>query len=146
MDKANENMTETNGHLTQCAKANPRCAYTEDVTNICDNHELLLTFWDGSLSEVQRLVPPEQCFILAKQFVGFAVDVMRNMGFSVTPKVQQMGDLEELIEYWIEQYYQTGFKYYIKYQHMAEEHKKGSGKSYKRKISMNWGLFKQKKQ
>ncbi len=62
---------------------------------------------------------------MEQKFIGFVVDVMRDMGFSVSPKVcgmeghvvKQMrairGGIGELIEYWIEQYHQTGFKYYI---------------------------------
>ncbi len=56
MDKAHEIMTEIKVHLIQCAKENPRCSYTEeDVSNICNDHELLLTLLDDALSEVQKL-------------------------------------------------------------------------------------------
>ncbi len=60
--------------------------------NICNDHKLFLTLWDGALSEVQMLDPPEQNFNSAKQFIGFAVDLIRDLGFSITPKVHEMRD------------------------------------------------------
>ncbi len=69
--------------------------------------------------------------------IGLAVDVMRDMGFIIAPKVHGMedhvvnqmratrGGIGELIEHWIKQYHQRGFKYDIKYKHMTGEHGKG---------------------
>ncbi len=53
MDKIHDILIEINDHLIQCAKDNSRCSYSEeDVNNICDDCELLLTLWDSALSEV----------------------------------------------------------------------------------------------
>ncbi len=54
-------MTEIRGHLTYCAKDNPSCSHTYDnITNVCDNHEILLTLWDCKLSKAKKRKPSEQ--------------------------------------------------------------------------------------
>ncbi len=67
----------------------------------------------------------EQNFHRANHFVRLAVDVMRYMGLSITPKVHGIEDhivmqmkanrgrIGKLIENWIEQYHQTGLIIYI---------------------------------
>ncbi len=49
-------------------------------------------------------------------------------------------EIGELIEYWIEQYHQTVFKYDIKYKHM----KTAVVRAKREKISMNSGIIKAK--
>ncbi len=55
MDESHDIISEIKAHLIQCAKDNTRCSYSkEDINNISDYHELLLTLWDGALFEVQN--------------------------------------------------------------------------------------------
>ncbi len=83
---------------------------------------------------------------------------MRDMGFSITPKVHGTedhvvnqkrairGGIGELIEYWIEQYHHTGFKYDIEYKHMTGELEKAVGRAKREKVQMIQELPEQRKQ
>ncbi len=155
MENAHDIMSEIKEHLLGHAETNPTCSYPkEDIENICDDHELLLTLWDGALSEVQVKDPTEANFERAQWFIKCAMEVMRDMGFSVTPKAHRMekhvvaqmrnirGGIGELIEYWIEQYHQVGFKYDMKYRNMSGDFEKAVVRAKREKISMNPGVVK----
>ncbi len=108
------------------------------------------------MSEAQKLDPIDHNLHRTKQFIGFAVDVVRCIGFSITPKVHGMenhvvkqmrairGGIGELIVYWNEQYHQTGFIYDIKYKHMPGECEKAVVRVKREKISMNQGVVEAK--
>ena len=155
MENAHDIMSEIKEHLLGHAETNPTCSCPkEDIENLCDDHELLLTLWDGALSEVQIKDPTEANFERAQWFIKCAMEVMRDMGFSVTPKAHGMekhvvaqmrnirGGIGELIEYWIEQYHQVGFKYDMKYRNMSSDFEKAVVRAKREKISMNPGVVK----
>ena len=82
------------------------------------------------------------------------------MDLSIPPKAHGMedhamiqmtrirGGIEELNEYWIEQYHQTGYKYDMKYRNMPNELAKAMVRARRGKASMNNDVIKakQKKQ
>ena len=80
------------------------------------------------------------------------------MDLSIPPKAHGMedhvmmqmttirGGIGELIEYWIEQYHQTGFKYDMKYRNMPNELAKAMVRARREKASMNNNVIKAKQQ
>ncbi len=97
---------------------------------------MIMNYFSHSVMVHHLRILQNKLFIEQSNSLGISLDVMRDMGFSITPKVHGMedhvvkqmrairGGIRELIEYWIEQYHQKGFKYDIKYKHMAGEHEK----------------------
>lgn len=56
------------------------------------------------------------------------------------------GGIGEMIEYWIEQYHQTGYKYDMKYRIMPNELAKAMVRARREKASMNPDVIKAKEQ
>jgi hypothetical protein len=54
------------------------------------------------------------------------------------------GGIGEMIEYWIEQYHQTGYKYDMKYRNMPNELAKAMVRARREKASMNNDVIKAK--
>ena len=104
-----------------------------EIRQLCDDHAHLLNLWDGAFSEVQTVDPTENNIIQAEAFIRSAHGFMRYMDLSIPRKAHGMedhvmmqmttirGGIGELIEYWIVQYHQTGYKYGMRYRNMPNE-------------------------
>ena len=85
-----------------------------------------------------------------------ALGFMRYMDLSIPLKAHGMedhvmmqmttifGGIGEMIEYWIEQYHQTGYKYDMKYRNMPNELAKAMVRARREKASMNNDVIKAK--
>jgi hypothetical protein len=97
------------------------------INKVCDNVGLALKLWDGVFSAIHSPNPTVEHCIETQERIDKAMAHIRSMGFSVTPKmhgmeshvVRQMGTIPggigKLMEHWIEQYHQTGFRFDLAY-------------------------------
>ena len=86
-----------------------------------------MKLWDGVFSAIHSPNPTVEHCIETQERIDKAMSHIRSMGFSVTPKmhgmeshvVRQMGTIPggigKLMEHWIEQYHQTGFRFDLAY-------------------------------
>ena len=137
MSKADEIMNEVATLLIDEKQHNDECIMTDDAINtLCDNMATLLIRWDGALACLHTVNPTEEDCTQAQNFIDQAMELTREMGYSVTPKyhgaeahiVNQMrdtvGGLYEFDEQWMEQYHQTGYTFDMKYRNQRSEIRK----------------------
>ena len=99
----------------------------EKINETCHNIGLALKLWDAAFSAIHAHNPtPEHCN-KTQEIIDRAMFQMRKMGFSVTPKMHGMehhvvtqmrnipGGLGRLMEHWIEQYHQIGYRLDLAY-------------------------------
>ncbi len=97
------------------------------VNKICDDVGLAFKLWDGAFSAIHSSNPTaEHCFEASEQ-IDKEMAHIRSMGYSITPKMHGMesqvvtqmrtiqGGIGKLMEHWIEQCHQTGFRYDMAY-------------------------------
>lgn len=134
MREAEKIMETIKVHLLEVAENNPKCKLSKDeIEKICDDHKDLLILWDGALAKVMTVNPTEDDCKQAEKYIKNALQLMRDMGISITPKahgmedhvVKQMakvpGGIGNLVEHWIEKYHQEGYKFDMKYRNMPDE-------------------------
>lgn len=97
------------------------------VNKICDDVGLSLKLWDGAFSDIHIQDPsPDHC-TNTQDRIHKAMNHMREMGISITPKMHGMeqhvvsqmrnipGGIRKLMEHWIEQYHQIGYRFDVAY-------------------------------
>ena len=97
------------------------------VNDICNNVGLALKLWDGAFSDIHAPDPTADHCKKAQERISKAMSQIRSMGLSITPKMHGMechvvnqmqtipGGIGRLMEHWIEQYHQTGFRFDLSY-------------------------------
>jgi hypothetical protein len=97
------------------------------VNKTCDDVGLAFKLWDGVFSAIHSSNPTVQHCIDTQERIDKAMIQIRYMGYSVTPKMHGMethivtqmrsiaGGIGKLMEHWIEQYHQTGFRFDLAY-------------------------------
>ena len=125
MEKA-DHLFGTNGRIRKylIEKAPSKAAKTNEV---CDDVVTALVLWDSAFSKLRTVDPSESECDEAQENIDLAVEQLRKMGISITPKVHgtqfhavdQMkaipGGISKLAEDWVEQYHQSGFRYDLSY-------------------------------
>ena len=97
------------------------------VNKVCDDVGLAFKLWDGAFSAIHSPNSTVEHCTVTQTRIDNAMAHIRGMGFSVTPKmhgmeshvVRQMrttpGGIGMLMEHWIEQYHQIGFRFDLAY-------------------------------
>ena len=97
------------------------------INTVCHNVGLAFKLWDGVFSAIHSPNPTVQHCMDTQGRIDKAMEHIRSMGFSITPKMHGMeshvarqmrtipGGIGKLMEHWIEQYHQTGFRFDMAY-------------------------------
>ena len=108
-----------------------------DILGLCDDCALYLSLWDAAFAAAVSVVDPtnDQCDD-AQAKITVVMAHLRSMGLTVPPKAHGMechvvpqmrriqGGIMKMLEHWVEQYHQTGFKYDEMWRKMGDEAKK----------------------
>jgi hypothetical protein len=99
----------------------------EKVNNTCNDICLALKLWDGAFSDIHTPNPSVEHCQATQNRIDKAMAHIRSMGFSITPKMHGMekhvvtqmqtipGGIGKLMEHWIEQYHQIGYRFDLAY-------------------------------
>ena len=97
------------------------------VNKVCDDVGLAFKLWDGAFSAIHSPNPTVEHCTVTQTRIDNAMAHIRGMGICVTPKmhgmeshvVRQMrttpGGIGMIMEHWIEQYHQIGFRFDMAY-------------------------------
>ena len=94
---------------------------------VCDDVCLSLKLWDGAFLRIHKVDPDPDWCDKTQEIIDRAMALHRRMGLSVTPKAHGMehhvvpqmrripGGIGKLMENWVEQYHQDGYRYDVSY-------------------------------
>ena len=102
------------------------CDYDDDaILGVCDDCALYLSLWDAAFAAVYVVNPTNNQCDNVQAKIRVAMAHLRLMGLTVPPKahgmkhhvIPQMRRIQDgimkmqMLEHWVEQYHQTGYKY-----------------------------------
>ena len=108
----------------------------DDILSLCDDVALYLSLWDAAFAAIYVVDPTDEQCDDAQAKINVAMIHLRAMGLSVPPKAHGMerhvvaqmrriqGGIMKMLEHWVEQYHQTGYKYDEMWRTMGDEAKK----------------------
>ena len=97
------------------------------VNTICTDVGLALKLWDGAFADIHSSDTSQEHCDLTQKRIQMAMDQLRFMNISITPKMHGMechvvdqmrnilGGIGKLMEHWMEQYHQIGFRFDMAY-------------------------------
>lgn len=99
----------------------------DKINNICEDVGLAFKLWDGAFSSIHSSDTSQEHCDNTQEIINKAMCQLRLMGISITPKMHGMechvvnqmrtipGGIGRLMEHWIEQYHQIGFRFDMSY-------------------------------
>ena len=97
------------------------------VNTICDDVGLALKLWDGAFADIHSSETSHEHCDLTQERIKMAMDQLRFMKIPITPKMHGMechvvdqmrnilGGIGKLMEHWMEQYHQIGYRFDMAY-------------------------------
>lgn len=97
------------------------------VITICDDVGLVLKLWDGAFADIYSIDTSQEHCDSTQERINKAMDQLRFMKIPITPKMHGMechvvnqmqnilGGIGKLMEHWIEQYHQVGYRFDMAY-------------------------------
>ncbi|KAL7548721.1 hypothetical protein ACHAWF_011993 [Thalassiosira exigua] len=122
-------------------------AGADKIEKFCSDMTRYFTLWDDAFSMMHTVDPVEEDFVKTQATIDLAMECMRNLGMSITPKahgaeahvVNQMrttpGGISMMIEHWVERYHQVGFKYDDQWRLLKSEERKATLRSHREHIA-----------
>jgi hypothetical protein len=97
------------------------------VNTICDDVGLALKLWDGAFADIHSSDTSDEHCDLTQERIKMAMEQLRFMKIPITPKMHGMechvvdqmrnilGGIGKLMEHWMEQYHQIGYRFDMAY-------------------------------